>query len=46
MFNNTRIKKSKDTEKITLAEVAHTIFYAPMYVSLEKAYPLDFSRLA
>ena len=38
MFNNTRIKKSKDTEKITLAEVAHTIFYAPMYVSLEKGY--------
>ena len=25
-------------EKITLAEVAHTIFYAPMYVSLEKGY--------
>ena len=38
MFNNTRIIKSKDTEKITLAEVAHTIFYAPMYVAIEKGY--------
>ena len=30
--------KSTNLEKVTLAEVAHTIFYAPMYVSIEKGY--------
>ena len=32
--------KNKDTslEEITLAEVAHTIFYAPQYVAIEKGY--------
>ena len=32
--------KEKDStfEKITLAEVAHTIFYAPMYVSIENGF--------
>ncbi len=29
---------SKTTKKITVAEVAHTIFYAPQYVALEKGY--------
>ena len=28
-------------EKITLAEVAHTVFYAPMYVAIEKEYFKD-----
>lgn len=39
IFFNFNQKKEKDSlEKITLAEVAHTIFYAPMYVSIEKGY--------
>ena len=38
IFKKSNIKDSNDIEKITLAEVAHTIFYAPMYVSLEKGY--------
>ena len=38
IFKKNNIKNSNDIEKITLAEVAHTIFYAPMYVSLEKGY--------
>lgn len=31
-------KEKKTTQKIRLAEVAHSVFYAPMYVSLEKGY--------
>ena len=31
-------KKDKNMEKITMAEVAHTVFYAPMYVAIEKGY--------
>ena len=27
-----------ELKKVTLAEVAHTVFYAPMYVSIEKGY--------
>ena len=38
IFKRNNIKNSNGIEKITLAEVAHTIFYAPMYVSLEKGY--------
>lgn len=41
LFNfNSKSGKSKEIklEKITLAEVAHTVFYAPMYVALEKDY--------
>ena len=34
-FNNS---KNNNREKIVLAEVAHTVFYAPMYVALEKGY--------
>ena len=30
--------KVKHLEKVTLAEVAHTVFYAPMYVAIEKGY--------
>ena len=38
VIKNNNNKDSNDMKKITLAEVAHTIFYAPMYVSLEKGY--------
>lgn len=31
-------KEEKNLEKITLAEVAHTVFYAPMYVAIEEGY--------
>ncbi len=31
-------KVSKKLEKVTVAEVAHTIFYAPQYVAIEKGY--------
>ena len=34
-------KKDSSIKKITLAEVAHTIFYAPMYVAIEKDYFKD-----
>lgn len=39
-FNGDNKKKTKEIklEKVTLAEVAHTVFYAPMYVALEKDY--------
>lgn len=32
----------KKLEKVTLAEVAHTIFYAPQYVAIEKGYFKDY----
>ncbi|MBQ6324399.1 MAG: ABC transporter substrate-binding protein [Bacilli bacterium] len=38
-------KNKSDVEvrkKITLAEVAHTPFYAPMYVAIEKGYFIDY----
>lgn len=35
--NNDEIKV-KQLKKVTLAEVAHTVFYAPMYVAIEKGY--------
>ena len=40
LFNfNTGDKKDKeDLETVRLAEVAHTIFYAPMYVAIEEGY--------
>ena len=36
LFNNK--KTDENLEKITLAEVAHTVFYAPMYVAIEEGY--------
>ena len=30
--------KDSDLKKITVAEVAHTVFYAPQYVAIEKGY--------
>lgn len=40
LFNlNPAKKRTKNKlEKVTVAEVAHTIFYAPMYVSIENGY--------
>ena len=35
---NNKKNNTKKLEKITLAEVAHTVFYAPMYVAIEKGY--------
>lgn len=37
LFDFNKQEKSKNT-KVTLAEVAHTIFYAPQYVAIEKGY--------
>lgn len=31
-------KKSQESTKVTLNEVAHSIFYAPMYVAIEEGY--------
>ena len=31
-------KKEKPLKKVTLNEVAHSIFYAPQYVAIEKGY--------
>ena len=40
-FNKNDAKVS-DMYNITLAEVAHTVFYAPMYVSIENGYFKDY----
>lgn len=37
LFNLNK-KDVKTLDKVTIAEVAHTIFYAPMYVAIEKGY--------
>lgn len=44
IFNFNKKHKSNNyesLEKITLSEVAHTVFYAPMYVAIEKGYFKD-----
>ena len=38
LFNFNNKDKDNSLEEITLAEVAHTIFYAPQYVAIEKGY--------
>lgn len=35
-------KKKKNNNKVVLAEVAHTIFYAPLYVAIENGYFDDY----
>ena len=40
-FNKSE-SNDKKLEKVTLAEVAHTIFYAPQYVAIEKGYFKDY----
>ena len=42
LFDFGKNKKDDKLEKITVAEVAHTIFYAPQYVALEKGYFEDY----
>ncbi len=37
-FNKDSKKETKKMEKVKLAEVAHTIFYAPQYIAIEKGY--------
>lgn len=42
LFNfNRKSKKEEKLTDITLAEVTHSIFYAPMYVAIEKGYFKD-----
>lgn len=38
VFLNFNKSEKTDMKKVTLAEVAHTIFYAPQYVAIEKGY--------
>lgn len=40
--NNSNGSTDVKLEKITLAEVAHTVFYAPMYVAIENDYFKDY----
>ena len=42
LFDFNRKNEVKELKKITLAEVAHTIFYAPMYIAIEKDYFKDY----
>lgn len=35
---STNVNPGKDSVKVTLNEVAHSIFYAPMYVAIEEGY--------
>ena len=37
-FNNKDSKDGDELEVVRLAEVAHSIFYAPMYVAIEEGY--------
>lgn len=37
-LNKGKKNNANENTKITLAEVAHTIFYAPMYVAIENGY--------
>lgn len=41
-FNKDNSSSKKANTEITVAEVAHTIFYAPQYVALEKGYFEDY----
>lgn len=38
LFDFNKNDEEKNLKKVTLAEVAHTIFYAPQYVAIEKGY--------
>lgn len=40
-INKKNSDKKEKVQKITLSEVAHTIFYAPMYVAIENGYFRD-----
>lgn len=38
IFGMFKLTKSKDSSKITLSEVTHSVFYTPMYVAIEQGY--------
>lgn len=40
-FNDNKKEEKESLKKITVAEVAHTIFYAPQYVAIEKGFFKD-----
>ncbi|MBE6157514.1 MAG: ABC transporter substrate-binding protein [Firmicutes bacterium] len=42
LFNLNKKSDTKKLKKVTMAEVAHTIFYAPQYVAIEKGYFKDY----
>ena len=42
LFSCNKEENNKKLKKITLAEVAHTVFYAPMYVAIEEGYFKDY----
>ncbi len=42
LFLDFNKEKKTNMKKVTLAEVAHTIFYAPQYVAIEKGYFNEF----
>ena len=41
LFTNKTLKNKDGLKKVKVAEVAHTIFYAPWYVAIEKGYFID-----
>ena len=42
LFDFNKDSKITNMKRVTLAEVAHTVFYAPMYVSIENNYFKDY----
>ena len=42
LFDFNKDSKITNIKRVTLAEVAHTVFYAPMYVSIENNYFKDY----
>ncbi|MBQ8131778.1 MAG: ABC transporter substrate-binding protein [Bacilli bacterium] len=38
LFDFNKDNKTKNLEHVKVSEVAHTIFYAPMYVAIEQGY--------
>lgn len=38
LFDLNKNNQSKELQQVKVSEVAHTIFYAPMYVAIEKGY--------
>ena len=38
LFDFNKGKEVKELKHVKVSEVAHTIFYAPMYVAIEKGY--------
>lgn len=41
LFNFNKSKKDTNLKTVKVSEVAHTIFYAPMYVAIENGYFKD-----